>query len=49
MVRWLQSTVLGAINTELRDQTIAVTEQSSASLVMHVISGQNVWIPAMSR
>jgi hypothetical protein len=26
MARWLQSTVLGAINTELRDLTIAVTD-----------------------
>ena len=26
MARWLQSTVLGAINTELRDQSIAVTD-----------------------
>jgi len=26
MARWLQSTVLGAINTELRDQTITVTD-----------------------
>ena len=26
MARWLQSTVLGAINTELRDSTIAVTD-----------------------
>src|SRR5215472_14152019 len=26
MTRWLQSTVLGAINAELRDATIAVTD-----------------------
>ena len=26
MARWLQSTVLGAINTELHDQTITVTD-----------------------
>jgi hypothetical protein len=26
MARWLQSTVLGAINTELRDETIAVID-----------------------
>jgi hypothetical protein len=49
MVRWLQSTVLGAINSELLDLTIAVTDTQfshSGNAVMRVTSGQNVWTPA---
>ena len=48
MARWLQSTVLGVINAELLDLTIAVIPTlNSASPVTRVIFGQNVWPAAM--